>query len=618
MTRRTERSTVNERYVHSCNALARVGLAIGLQIRGSRTRSGSTSSCKHWPNAKHSEEDVLGKLQDQLSLSMMDLSPQTVLVASKCAALLAFASLAAASVIALAILGYSFGFLLAALCPVVYWATAAAIKGHPATAARRRAMNLIRHSISASNLMIMSLRQDPSLPKAIRFAARNKSEYANELNQSVWHVIMGTHSSFEDSLLALGSRWSGYASEIKSSIVSMITASSESSEEGRRRALERANGSMVTGAKRRIEEYALSLSTPSMILFGLGILLPIMIGSFLPILSWDLWSLEPSDYKEPSAGGSGGMLQAAFFMNVLFPAIAFLIAANAITNHPLMAKSRPSIRKRGTALRSLAAATVATCLVLVASATVAKGPFSHMVVLFGLTVPFSFWLLSVGKDPDHDMTGGAAEAEDELFKVGSKMLEGGNFESTLASVAGECRPGEDSLLRRLAFRVNMMGQDVSRAAGLEHRSIADTNATAALAIVHEAACKDEATAGLLAMDLATYLRDLRSLDETLRSRLRPTVSMMKTTAHFLGPVVLGVTYVMYLTLSSMASGGSGIGDAGLFFLVLGVFLAEINAVVVYFVWGIEGKQSAAVLARSTGICILLSELVFATTAVLAS
>jgi hypothetical protein len=65
----------------------------------------------------------------------------------------------------------------------------------------------------------------------------------------------------------------------------------------------------------------------------------------------------------------------------------------------------------------------------------------------------------------------------------------------------------------------------------------------------------------------------------------------------------------------MGSGSAGI-PAEVFFLVLGVFLAETNAVVAYFVWGIEGKRDRRELLRSLGACILVSGLVYSATAMI--
>jgi hypothetical protein len=78
-----------------------------------------------------------------------------------------------------------------------------------------------------------------------------------------------------------------------------------------------------------------------------------------------------------------------------------------------------------------------------------------------------------------------------------------------------------------------------------------------------------------------------------------------------------VTFSIYMSLSSIA-GGTGDMSAGSLFLVLGMFLAEINAAVSYFVWGIDGKHGHGALMYSIGSCVLVSELIYIATVVVAS
>ncbi len=490
-----------------------------------------------------------------------------------------------------------------------------AVLAYPRSAAGRHAALVLKASPESVNLMIMSLRHEPSLSKAIRFASRRENACSKELRGCIWSVVMGAQGSFEDSLHALGRRWSRYSGELKDSLNAMVIASCESTEDGKRRALDRANGAMVSGAKRRIEEYALSLSAPSMIMFGVGILLPLMVGSFLPMLSWDFFSLQgPAGTATPSSsGGALPTVQMVLLMNVLFPAVALLVAMGAIARHPLEtnARGRHAVREHLTGLGLALAVTGAACMAAVA---LTDGQLTYVLLLLVGSGPVSTWLVTCGSAREFDSTVGV---EDALFKTGSRMLDGENFESALNRAAHDLGADSSDLVQRISFRTNAAGQDFDEAADLEAARGPAMNAVEGLRVVREAASKDELGAGMLAMDLATYLRDLRELETTLKNRLKPTISMMRMTAYALGPVVLGVTYAIYLALNSMV-GGQGDAAAGVFLLVLGFFLAETNAIVSYFVWGIEGMRSRGNLMRSIGACTLASELVLSATATLAS
>jgi len=305
-----------------------------------------------------------------------------------------------------------------------------------------------------------------------------------------------------------------------------------------------------------------------------------------------------------------------FLMNVLFPSIAVLVAMNAISRHPLETGNGGQEKLPKDHTTWLAVAVASTILGCLAIALLTSGQFKYVMFLIVAVSPISLWLMRGRASGTGRET--AVGLEDALFKIGSRMLDGGNFESALNHASDNLDRTSSGIVRKLSFMTNAIGKDFDEAADLGAISTSESNAIEGLRVVKEAASKDELAAGMLAMDLATYLRDLRELETTLRNRLKPTISMMKMTIYALGPIVLGVTYAIYLSLTSMVDGGPAGARAGTFFLVLGLFLAETDAVVSYFVWGIEGKRGRGQLMYSIGACILTSELIYAATAILAS
>jgi hypothetical protein len=375
---------------------------------------------------------------------------------------------------------------------------------------------------------------------------------------------------------------------------------------------------MIAGGKRRIEEYALSLSTPSMLIFGLGILLPLMVGSFLPMLSWDLWSMDGISRDGQLQAQPQSTSQMVFVMNLLFPAIALLIAMGAVSCHPLESEGEAR-RNKGPRLAGTIATMVGSCaLAAVVWLALEDSVFRSICLLFSAVGPISIWLLSNGRRSGGQQRHPADDLEDVLFRTGARMLEGENFESSLHRAAADLGRGKSNAARKISVTGILAASEFGNEQLLKEPSFGARNAAQGLRIVREAAAKDETAAGMLAMDLASYLKDLRDLENTLRNRLRPTVSMMKTTALLLAPIVLGVTYAIYLSLASMLGGKGSTVNASLFFIVLGIFLAQMDAVVVYFVWGIEGKKGLNRLASTIGGYVMISEAAYSATALLAS
>jgi hypothetical protein len=588
-------------YVRLCRKLAILGRR--LRMKGGR---------------KSADERTIRQLASALDLAGMEITAETVVLASRACGAAGVVSAATLLAPVLLLLGPQDTALVALSLTISVLIARAAIVSFPESAAKKQAAEVLRSSPEMANLMIMSLRHEPSLSKAIRFASTKDNAFSRELRRCVWTLVMGRYPSFEESLQEVGDRWSKYSGELKASLHAMVTASCESTDDGKRRALDRANQAMLSGAKRRIEEYALSLSTPSMIMFGLGILLPLMVGSFLPMLSWDIWAMGDDGTGSAVVNRGQTVAQTIFIMNLLFPAIGFLVAMNSVTRHP-MDRKKGGGNKATLSWLWLSAAILASVALAALSALRLDGGLHVPAAFMAAVIPGGLFLMMAGKRSmlESEAASTKTNLEDALFRVGARMLEGENFESALNKASQDEMGGSSGSLRQFALRSVISGGDVCDD-GIRSSRSDDSNAFEGFRVVREAATKDELAAGMLAMDIAAYLKDLRDLESALKSRLKPTISMMKMTAYALGPIVLGVTYAIYLSLGGVASGGTGGVGAGLFFLVLGAFLAETNAAVTYFLWGLEGKKDRATLMYSLGTCILASELVYTATVLVAS
>jgi hypothetical protein len=599
-----------------CVSLERLGARFGVSAEGERAISGrrirdGTSAIDALRRSR------LEELRSSLGLSDIRMKPETVLAAGKALSILTLLTSIPLLLFILASVGVAYAALLMLTATVASVLAREILISHPARSAAKAADDVLSDSSETTNLMIMSLRHEHSVSRAIAFASAGEGRFKRELKACAWGVIMGKYASFEEALMTLGQKWSRFSGDLKASLNAMVTASREATEDGRRRALDRANTAMISGAKRRIEEYALSLSMPSMLIFGLGILLPLMVGSFMPMLSWNIWSVEGLNPGQGTRDDGQTNTEMVFVMNVLFPSIAALVAMNAVSGHPFNTRAGASSLFSKGATICLAVAVASGVVSTVAGAWLFSGSALSFWTLFSFLVPAAAWLMLVGrgtrKGPDRAESG----YEDVLFKTGARMLEGENFESSLLRACGDSPGRLSAPIRELSFGVAVVGLE-NASSGHEGYGFGVMNALSGIRITKQAATKDELAAGILAMDLAAYLKDLRDIEAALKNKLRPTMSMMKTTALVLAPIVLGVTYAIYLSLASMIGGQGRDVGAGVFFLVLGVFLAEMDAIVVYFMLGIEGEKDPGSMAFTLGSYLLVSESAFAVTALVAS
>src|SRR5512137_2913899 len=154
--RRTDHDRIGRlNYERACDRLAALGRAMGMRA-------------PHM--AGHGPDDLAASID----LAGLRLPPGTVRLASKAAATAVSVALVP-MVVALAFYGKPTLFIVGAFastCTAIL--SGQAIMSYPASRARKQGAAVLRSSPEATNLMIMSLRHDSSVSKAIAFASRRK------------------------------------------------------------------------------------------------------------------------------------------------------------------------------------------------------------------------------------------------------------------------------------------------------------------------------------------------------------------------------------------------------------------------------------------------------------
>ena len=140
--------------------------------------------------------------------------------------------------------------------------------------------------VDAVCYMAMSMRTTTSLHRAVQFAARNVGDpMATRLRQLIVDVELRKFDTLEDAFIDLARTYDPGNEEFQEALRALRTAELQVTEEGIERALERATTTAFEGARRRVREFADGLQRPVFVLFSLGVVLPLMVGSMLPLMS---------------------------------------------------------------------------------------------------------------------------------------------------------------------------------------------------------------------------------------------------------------------------------------------------------------------------------------------
>ncbi|MCK4266035.1 MAG: type II secretion system F family protein, partial [Thermoplasmata archaeon] len=231
---------------------------------------------------------------------------ETVSFASRSAALTFFLSLTL--IITLwSFIGLPFvtGLVMSLVCLVALpFAVFAYVLNYPERLARNLELEAFGSAPDVVNYMVMSMELTPSLDRALQFAVENATgPMAKELKGLMWKVQSRSYATTEEALVDYAGELRDHNEEFRSALYNILSASKESSREGMSASLRRASDIVLTGTRQRVESFSSSLATPTTILFALGILLPMIIGSLLPMLSIGFMDLGLAGMESSSSDG---------------------------------------------------------------------------------------------------------------------------------------------------------------------------------------------------------------------------------------------------------------------------------------------------------------------------
>jgi len=155
---------------------------------------------------------------------------------------------------------------------------------YPLFAAEQEARQALSYVPEIISYLAMSMKLTSNLERAVSFAAaRGKGKLADDLKKVIWNTHIGVHNTVSEGLEVLAYKWKNYSPEFKEAIMLIKSSMIEDDEEKRAEILDKSISSVLDSIKIKMEGYARSLSQPSLILFYVGVLLPLLLIVVLPI-----------------------------------------------------------------------------------------------------------------------------------------------------------------------------------------------------------------------------------------------------------------------------------------------------------------------------------------------
>ena len=415
------------------------------------------------------------------------------------------------------------------------------IANYPFMKANSLRIKMLGFMPEAVSYMVMSLYLNPSLENAVAFASENTEEpLASDLKRILWGVYLREYDSIEDSFVSFAYEWGKWNSSFKRAMYTLRTSTMRSREEERKDTLEHASEIMMNGSKQDLLAYADGLYIPTMILFSIGIMLPLILSSILPI----------------TPIGKRYTWLVILLFDVAIPSVFFLYSRKIIEEKPVLTIP-PDLEVPMTKNERY---TVITIALVVGAVFFYLGIRSSSYVgtsmfMWAISIPIAIYLfftsypMKTERDSIVEMND---DFPDALFNLGSRIAEGEPFETAMENVVNLMRGSAvEVLFRRILYSLKTTRDSLEEILFgnkgiLKNRATKVINTSMQVAV--DAMKKDNVTAGNMIISVASHLREMKSIEGEMKTKIGSATSMMQMTALYFGPITIAVTLVLYAVI----------------------------------------------------------------------
>lgn len=405
-------------------------------------------------------------------------------------------------------------------------------------------------------LMVSTLQSGNSVDRAIRTVSKEGPKLSAELfAEAVRMADCRRCSGTCDALNKILSDVPDSASGYRRAIGIVMSAASSTDRDECRMLLKEAGECSLEAVRMMGERYCASLNAPCLTVYGLGIMVPMLLMSILPLL------------------GVGGMFGSGGFdvgavsaiTLVLIPSILACVCVWMRMANPFPQDRKMDVRRLYPLLLS-----IPLCI----SNYMMTGRLTNVVILGVAPAILVALIMDVG---NHRAEIRRREAEKTIMgcftDIGERIQEGCNCDTAVLG-SMDSHEGLKDVCRRLMGSLSVLRGDYVHAVT---RSISPISVECAQSLRDVMACslKDNNDAGKLALMLGRQYINRQTVTEEMAIRLKSLTDMMLATAAVFAPLVLGMSVAMLGPLSGL-TGHNLMDDVN---TVLGTYLIELCATI---------------------------------------
>ncbi|MDR3282808.1 MAG: hypothetical protein LBS92_04265 [Candidatus Methanoplasma sp.] len=367
----------------------------------------------------------------------------------------------------------------------------------------------------------------------------------------------------------------------------MIAAASESVDcAEKKRMLGDASDMSVNGLKEAGEAYSSSLNTPCMVIFGLGIMIPMVMMSILPMMN--IGGMFGS-----SAIGAGPI---TLITLVVVPCVMLGVILSIRNRNPF---SYPSdIQGRGYLVMIAAAPVAAAIWCFTGDAPLSVSASAGVAGLAAFVAMFP----SANAERRRRMQ--EHLLNDAVFETGNRLVAGESFEAAVTAAVGmrkECLSLADSVTREMSLCRGDVCSALAASIGKASPRVAEV-----FCDIYRSSLRNVRDAGRLAISVGRQLQDQESARKGIQNKLKSMTDMMTGTSAVFAPLVLGMSVSMLAPISKIMEGADAVGTSS----ILAAYLVELCVLMAVLTSSLGGCPGIRETAYRASMMLPASSVVF--------
>lgn len=376
---------------------------------------------------------------------------------------------------------------------------------------------------------------------------------------------------------------SAYAMSLRMAMSASDTADADE----KSRILKEASEIALNGLREEGKTFCSSLNTPCMVVFGLGIMVPLVLMSVMPMMNM-------SGMFGKSAMDTDMLVVLTL---VLIPGIVLSVILGISEKNPLKTESKS---KNGVHVASLFA--------FVPIFFVYYNLYREFLPSFCIAV-VNGAILSLAFTLNRDMEGRRnakleKKLQDAVFEIGNRLLTGESFESAVFETIVS-RKDCEKLAVLFRNELDLCRGDVESAIRSVFAPVSE-EITEAFVNIRGISVKDPRDAGKLAISLGRQMKDRDSLRKSIRNELKSMTDTMFGTAAVFAPLVLGLSVSMLKPMEGLVANT----DASVTSSILAVYLVELCGLIALMLSFLEGNCSGRDIVHRYAMLAPISVAVF--------